>query len=165
MEATPIEKEEIDYVIQELLKLDLLEHIYETVLLEISKMLRTNVVPNFWKNFQGIQRVHAHDAGDANVFNTKEKFHQFKNSVLQLYEDYQKFKPLIERLQVISNHGGLKKNENQNQNMVQKFDRIFRSDILSQLPTKFNDIAYAFYSTSFKVFAKYYTDGKYFILY
>lgn len=165
MEATPIEKEEIDYVMQELLKLDLLEHIFETVLLEISKMLRTNVVPNFWKNFQSIQRIHAHGAGDAIEFNTNEKFHQFRNSVLQLFDDYRKFKPLIERLQIISSHGSLKKIENQNQNMVQKFDRIFRSDILSQLPTNFNDIAYAFYSTSFKVFAKYYTDGKYFILY
>lgn len=124
----------------ELIRLDVSEEISETIMLNISYLLRHQIVPKFWKYF--------------NVDNDMENgFYQFQLSVYELHQEYEKFKRILRDLQM------LKMQPKSEQNQSNEFSDLLKVTLLSQLPTDFTKIVYSFYHISFKVFANSHQDN------
>lgn len=124
----------------ELIRLDILDEIRETIMLNIGYLLRHQIVPKFWKYF--------------NVENDMENgFYQFQLSVYELHQEYEKFKKILRRSQM------LKIQLESDQNHLHEFNELLKVTLLSQLPADFTKIVYSFYHTSFKVFANSHQDN------
>lgn len=109
-------------------------------MLNISYLLRHQIVPKFWKYF--------------NVDNDMENgFYQFQLSVYELHQEFEKFKRILRDLQM------LKLQPKSEQNQFNEFSDLLKFTLLSQLPTDFTKIVYSFYHISFKVFANSHQDN------
>lgn len=136
-------EEDFDFVIAELRRLSIAEHLYEIVLLEIDQKLRQQIVPDFWKKFQ--------NSNAANGEN-EHGFYQFQVAVYELYKAFGIIHKTIGRLQKLKQNCQFTNPSNKVRDEILYADEILKADLLSQLPAKFNTIVYAFYSISFKVF-------------
>lgn len=132
---------EFQIVISHLNRLNIAEHLYETIFIEIECKLRQQIVPNFWKYFHE-DAEHSNEKG----------FYQFQYAVYELQKDYQKFQNIIERLKQFRQLCNFRKPQNQIQNEIDVFNDMLKVALLSQLPANFNNIVYSFYKISFKVF-------------
>lgn len=103
---------------------------------EIRHTLLHRVVPNFWLYYKEHSSI-------------SEGFQRFQQSIMDLHCEYEYFLGIIHPLDE------LRKRTNPNYAPVdyERFNDCLKSALLSQLPVYFNDIVYAFYSTSFKIFA------------
>lgn len=72
------------------------------------------------------------------------EFHMFRQAVAQLYQKYRYIQKLLERAKYMQEKSGAK--------FTFKFDEVFKSCLLSQLPPNFSSIVSSFYQLSFKVF-------------
>ncbi|GAB0091799.1 Anaphase-promoting complex subunit 2 [Sergentomyia squamirostris] len=131
--------EDLELMVAELKKLDIAENIYETVFLEIGWQLRQKVSIKFWQNFR--------QSGDQD-----DGFCRFQKAVEELHGEYRVFLHIVERLQRLRNFCTFTKVENA-RDEAERFNELFRTTLLSQLPVNFNDIVVAFYNLSFRVFA------------
>lgn len=128
------------FVANELIRLDISEEISETIMLNISYLLRHQIVPKFWKYF--------------NVNNDMENgFYQFQLSVYELHQEYEKFKRIFRRQQYLKLQTDIEKNH------FQEFNELLKATLLSQLPANFTKIVHSFYHISFKVFANSHQDN------
>lgn len=108
---------------------------------EIEKILLYRVVPEFWRNFR---QEFKQDTNTPAV--KKFEFQMFRSSVAQLYQNYRQFLKILERVRYLQEKSGRK--------YTYKFEEIFKSSLLSQLPPSFFDMVHGFYEISFKVFLK-----------
>lgn len=132
--------DDIKFVVNELIRLDNLDEINETIMLNIGYLLRHQIVPKFWKYF--------------NVDNDMENgFYQFQLSIYELHQEYEKFKRILRRMQM------LKMEQETEPNKFHEFNELLKVTLLSQLPTNFTKIVYSFYHISFKVFANSHQDN------
>lgn len=144
LQETECTTDDIKFVANELIRLDILDEIRETIMLNIGYLLRHQIVPKFWKYF--------------NVENDMENgFYQFQLSVCELHQEYEKFKKILRRSQM------LKIQPDADQNQLHEFNELLKVTLLSQLPADFTKIVYSFYHTSFKVFANSHQDTGEFI--
>ncbi|XP_059613916.1 anaphase-promoting complex subunit 2 [Phlebotomus argentipes] len=132
-------EDDLKTVVDELIRMDIAENVYETVFIEIATELRQKVAPKFWLNF----RQHS-DQDDG--------FCRFQKAVSDLREDFRLFSSIVDRLKVMRSWCDFRKIENR-ADEAERFSEIFRTTLLSQLPVNFNDIVVAFYKLSFRVFA------------
>lgn len=72
------------------------------------------------------------------------EFQLFRQAVAQLYQKYRYIQKLLERAKYMQEKSGAK--------FTFKFDEVFKSCLLSQLPPNFSSIVSSFYHLSFKVF-------------
>ncbi|XP_055387072.1 anaphase-promoting complex subunit 2 [Condylostylus longicornis] len=130
--------DEIEFVAYELQNLNISGIIYKTVFLEINEILRRDIVLKFWSHF--------HKKKDSEYV-----FFQFQLAVSELHKFHQDIQEILRRLAILRD---LTKFENFNieEDEFEKFNNVFKSSLLSQLPAHYNDIVYTFYSISFKVF-------------
>lgn len=122
-------------------QLNIAQHIYETVIIEIEWKLRTNIVPNFWQHFLNKCTETAAD--------NDSEFYQFQYAVCDLEKDFRKFENILKRLQMFRQACALPSDIRDESDM---FGEMLRVTLLSQLPANFEQIIYLFYSRSFKVF-------------
>lgn len=123
---------------QELVSLNLLEEIVQIIISELEKVILYKVVPDFWRNFNEFKQ-------DSNTPAVKKcEFQMFRTSVAQLYQNYRLILKTLERAKYLQEKSGSK--------FIYKFDEIFKSSLLSQLPSHFSNIVLGFYDVSFKVF-------------
>jgi anaphase-promoting complex subunit 2 len=128
----------LDILHNELVALNLLDEVVQVIYLEIEKILIYKIVPEFWQTFKEFK-------DDTNI-NAVEKcaFQMFRQAVGQLYQKYRLFYKTLERVKYLEEKSGNK--------FSFKFDEIFKSCLLSQLPSHFSNIVHGFYHVSFKVF-------------
>lgn len=132
--------DDIKFVANELIRLNVSERIGETIMLNIGYLLRHQIVPKFWKYF--------------NVDKDMENgFYQFQLSVYELHQEYEKFRRILRRAQA------LKVQPESEQTNFDEFNDLLKAVLLSQLPANFTDIVYSFYHISFKVFANSHQDN------
>lgn len=96
-------------------------------------------MPNFWSQFN------QQDFNDTNRPAVKKcNFQIFRLAVGELYMHYRRMFKILERVKYL--------HEKANGKFSYKFDEVFKSALLSQLPTNFSDIVRDFYSVALKVF-------------
>lgn len=128
----------MDILLAELVSLDLLEEVMSLVFIEVEKVLLYSIVPDFWLMFNEFKE-------DGNVQAVEKcEFQMFRKAVAQLYLKYRIIHKTLERAKYIQEKSGSK--------YTFKFDEIFKSSLLSQLPPHFSNIVHAFYHIAFKVF-------------
>lgn len=129
----------LDAIFLELSSLNLLDEMMKVVCLEIEKMLQYKIVPGFWNSFT---TEFQDDCYKPDV--EKCKFQIFRQSVAQLYISYRVLQKNMECIKYLQNKAST--------TTTFKFEDLFKSCLLSQLPPKFTNIVHAFYHISFKVF-------------
>ena len=128
----------LDILHAELVSYNMLDEMVQAVYIQIRKMLLNKVVPEFWQNFNDFKE-------DNNIPAVlKCEFQMFRQAVAQLYKRYRLLLKTIERVKYLQEKSGSK--------FTFKFDEIFKSSLLSQLPPHFSNIVHGFYHISFKVF-------------
>lgn len=138
--------EDIEHVIRELSALGLCESVYESAFIEFDFILRQQIVPRFWKHFESVPDP---DTG----------FYNFQLAVHELYSDFSRAQEVLRRLTLFRQVCRLKNQEKVAKSEEATFDELFRSVLLSQLAANFNDIVYAFYKVSFRIFANSYDNN------
>lgn len=122
----------------ELLGINLLEEVIQLVFDEIEKALLYKIVPEFWETFNDFKN-------DVNIAAVEKcGFQMFRKAVAQLYLKYRMMHKTLERAKYIQEKSGSK--------YTFKFDELFKSSLLSQLPSHFSSIVHSFYHIAFKVF-------------
>jgi anaphase-promoting complex subunit 2 len=131
-------QENLNQVYNDLLSLNLFEDVMKLIYHEIENYLLYRTVPDFWKLF-------TQDFKDSNKLAVKKcNFQIFRQAVAQLYQHYRRIHKILERAKYL--------NEKSNGKFSYKFDEVFKSSLLSQLPVNFDDIAHDFYEMALKVF-------------
>lgn len=142
-EANNIPECDIQFVIDELVRLNVAENIYETIWLNIDYVLRHQIVPKFWKHF--------------NAENDNENgFYQFQLSIYELYQEFQKFQRILKQIRPLKQ---MCRSTNKTQDDLQVFKNLLKIDMLSQLPANLTKIVHSFYHISFNVFANSHQDS------
>lgn len=118
--------------------MNLLDDIKEIICLEIEKVLQNIAVPEFWKNFGATQNQRDVCA------KRRCEFQIFRDAVAQLYRRYQSITKILQRLKFMEEKAGNK--------FFYRFDEVFKSNLLAQLPPDFVNVVHSFYYVSFKVF-------------
>lgn len=145
-EPNNIQECDIKFVIDELVRLNIAENIYETIWLNIDYVLRHQIVPKFWKYF--------------NAENDNENgFYQFQLSIYELHQEYEKFQRILQRIQPIKSLCNFNNQTYREQNDLHIFKNMLKIDMLSQLPANFTKIVHSFYHISFNVFANSHQDS------
>lgn len=123
----------------ELTSFNLLEDVLKMIYEEIDDFLLYKIVPDFWSQFN--QR----DFNDTNRAAVKKcNFQIFRQAVGELYLNYRRMYKILERIKYLT--------EKSNGKFTYRFDDVFKSALLSQLPTNFSDIVSDFYAVALKVF-------------
>lgn len=131
-------QENLNQLYNDLISLNLFEEIMKLVYKEIENYLLYQSVPEFWKLFK-------QDFKDSNKPAVKKcNFQIFRQAVAQLYQDYRRIQKILERSKYLYDRSSLK--------FSYKFDEIFKSCLLSQMPTHFSEIVRDFYEVALKVF-------------
>lgn len=138
MYETECSYEDLKFIANELIRLDLFEEFCETIMLNIEYLLRHQIAPKFWKYFSAES-------------DTENGFYQFQLGVYELHQEYEKFKQVLGRMQLMKHQMA--------KNNFQRFSDSLKFILLSQLPANFSKIVYSFYNLSFKVFANSYQDN------
>lgn len=126
-----------------MVRLELLDDIYDMIISNIDHILRHQIVPKFWSYFD------VHD-------DPERGFYQFQLAVCELHKECKRLHKIFRRMQAMIVQ--LKKAVD----VYAEFDAMLKTSLLSQLPYNFNEVVYAFYQTSFKVFANSHQDmGKF----
>ncbi|CAD7078540.1 unnamed protein product [Hermetia illucens] len=146
LSETSVGNEDIEHVIRELSALGLCESVYESAFIEFDFILRQQIVPRFWKHFESVPDP---DTG----------FYNFQLAVHELYSDFSRAQEVLRRLTLFRQVCRLKNQEKVAKSEEATFDELFRSVLLSQLAANFNDIVYAFYKVSFRIFANSYDNN------
>lgn len=128
-------RDDYNYITNELIRLDIVEHMLETIWLNLDNVLRQKIVPSFWRHFN-----------DYNDYDTEDSFYLFKSSVYELYKEFKKFDWLLTQLKPLAYRCKKKYN-------IDTFKTMLKTILLSQLPTNFTKIVHSFYQISFNVFA------------
>lgn len=122
----------------ELLALNLFDEVMQVIYMEIEKVLLYKIVPEFWQTFDEFK-------DDRNTSAVEKcEFQMFRQAVTLLYKKYRMILKTLERAKYLQEKAGKK--------FTFKFDEIFKSSLLSQLPSHFSNIVQGFYHISFKVF-------------
>lgn len=131
--------EDLNFLANELTRLDIVDEINDTVVLNIGYLLRHQIVPKFWKYF--------------NVTSDMENgFYQFQLGVFELHQEYEKIKRVLKRVHSL-------KMQSDSELDVKEINELLKVTLLSQLPTNFTKIVYSFYHLSFRVFANSHQDN------
>lgn len=115
-----------------LVSYNMLDEMVQAVYIKIKKTMLQSVAPEFWEKFSYEETDH------------ETKFHMFRHAIAQLYRKYRQLLKTIERAKYIQEKSGNK--------FSFKFDEIFKSSLLSQLPSYFSNVVHGFYQVSFRVF-------------
>lgn len=110
---------------------------------EIEKALQCLIVPEFWKYFESLEEQQQQSDDDINAKKRCE-FRVFCKAVGYLYVKHQLILRMIERLKYMYEKSGKK--------FIFRFDEVFKSNLLAQLPSSFTNIIHSFYYIAFKVF-------------
>ena len=139
-----MQKDSFEEIIRKIDLLDINQELYNSIYSTIESYLIQKTVPNFWKFFK-------HETIDAS-----DGFNNFQSAVQELYAECGHFNTIMDRVEMFKNLSKkilLKAHSNDKL----AFYDLLKSALLSQLPTKFDNIVYAFYNTSFRVFANRYS--------
>lgn len=140
------------FIIDEWIRLDIAENIYETIWLNIDYVLRHQIVPKFWKYFSSDN-------------DTENGFYQFQLSIYELHQEYLKFQRILERVRPMKILCKFSNAVYRDRNELEAFKNMLKIDLLSQLPANFTKIVHSFYHVSFTVFANSHDDtGKFLAL-
>lgn len=132
------EIQSLETLYAELQAYDMLNEMVEAVYIKIEKILLHKVVPEFWENFNDFKDDYNKPAV------MKCEFQMFRQGVAELYRKYRLLLKTIDRAKFLQEKSGSK--------FTFKFDEIFKSSLLSQLPPHFSNVVHGFYQISFKVF-------------
>lgn len=144
-EPNDISETDLKFIIDEWIRLDIAENIYETIWLNIDYVLRHQTVPKFWKYF-----------GADN--DTENGFYQFQLSIYELHQEYKKFQRILDRVRPIKLLCKFQNAVYRDRNELEVFKNMLKVDLLSQLPPNFTKIVHSFYHVSFTVFANSHED-------
>lgn len=127
-------KEDIDFITNEFIRLGIVDDVYGIVMNNIDHILRHQIVPKFWSYFNMQD-------------DTESGFYQFQLAICELHNECERFQKTFRRMQPIIER------LSQPIDTQVEFNVLLKATLLSQLPQNFNEVVYAFYQTSFKVFA------------
>lgn len=144
-EPNDISESDLRFIIDEWIRLDIAENIYETIWLNIDYVLRHQIVPKFWKYF-----------GADN--DTENGFYQFQLSIYELHQEYQKFQRILDRVRPMKTLCRFSNAVYRDRHELEVFKNMLKIDLLSQLPANFTKIVHSFYHVSFTVFANSHED-------
>lgn len=100
--------------------------------------MQNSVVPEFWANFRAVR-----DQLDVGARERCE-FQIFHDAIIQLFRSHQNILRILNKLKCIEEKAGKK--------FSYRFDEVFKSNLLAQLPTDFDLVVHSFYHVAFKVF-------------
>lgn len=144
-EPNDISETELRFIVDEWIRLDIAENIYETIWLNIDYVLRHEIVPKFWKYFSADN-------------DTENGFYQFQLSIYELHQEYKKFQRILDRVRPIKLLCKFNNAVYRERNELEVFKNMLKIDLLSQLPPNFTKIVHSFYHVSFTVFANSHED-------
>lgn len=144
-EPQDISETDLRFIIDEWIRLDIAENIYETIWLNIDYVLRHQIVPKFWKYFSADN-------------DTENGFYQFQLSIYELHQEYQKFQRILDRVRPMKTLCRFSNAVYRDRHEMEVFKNMLKIDLLSQLPVNFTKIVHSFYHVSFTVFANSHED-------
>lgn len=103
--------------------------------------MRHQTVPKFWSYFSVTE---SDESG----------FYQFQLAICELHKECEKYYKILRRMQPLIERRG----KSEFIDVYREFNDLLKVDLLSQLPSHFNEIVYSFYQTSFQVFANSHQD-------
>lgn len=132
--------DDVQFVMDELVRLNIGVSIIETIWLNIDYVLRHKIVPTFWEHFSAAQN-------DAEA-----GFEQFQRSIYELYKEFKKMERVLASIRPLKERCNVGAGEAADNDLA-LFRSMLKTAILSQLPTNFTKIVHSFYHISFNVFA------------
>lgn len=127
-------REDIDSITNQMVRLGIVDEIYGIALSNVDYILRHQIVPKFWSYF--------------NMQNEPERsFYHFQLAICELHKEYERLHKTFRRMQPIVER------LSRPIDIPTELNMLLKTTLLSQLPYNFNEVVYAFYQTSFKVFA------------
>lgn len=144
---------EFSEIADEIVKLQLTEHVERLVIERIESFIRQKVAPRFWSNF-------------TNTSDERQGFELFKRAVDGLHSSLKEFLPLLKKLEQLLSVEGKRRYTYGQDDLLTQFKLIVRACLLGQLPLNSQHIIEHFYKIAFTVFCNTDTgaNGNYFLL-
>lgn len=145
--AKDVSNEDVQFVIDELVRLNIGVNIIETIWLNIDYVLRHKIVPTFWEHFSTSQN------------DTENGFDQFQLSIYELHKEFKNMERVLNSIKPLKDRCNVDVVDAPDHDLA-VFRSMLKTAILSQLPTNFTKIVHSFYHISFNVFANRQDTGK-----